>query len=51
VPRERQGPSYTTAVHPSGSAIDSVQQHWSEETGFDLDDEDTRPEQVGEDEL
>jgi hypothetical protein len=40
VPRERQGPSHTTAVHPSGSAIDSVQQYWSEETSFDLDEAD-----------
>jgi len=37
IPRERQGPSYATAVHPSGSAIESVQQYWSEETGYDLD--------------
>lgn len=31
VPRERQGPSTATAVHPSGSAIESVQQYASEE--------------------
>ncbi|HKJ53545.1 MAG TPA: MFS transporter [Gammaproteobacteria bacterium] len=42
VPLDRQGRSYTTAVHPSGSAIDSVQQYWSEETGIDLDENDER---------
>ena len=31
VPRARQGPSTATAVHPSGSAIESVQQYASEE--------------------
>jgi MFS family permease len=31
VPMERQGPVTTTAVHPSGSAIESVQQYASEE--------------------
>ena len=35
VPMARQGRSHATAVHPSGSAIDSVQQYWSEETGWD----------------
>jgi len=34
VPLEKQGRSHATAVHPSGSAIDSVQQYWSEETGW-----------------
>jgi len=34
VPMDRQGRSHATAVHPSGSAIDSVQQYWSEETGW-----------------
>ena len=37
VPLERQGPSTTTAVHPSGSAIESIQQYTSEETEFELD--------------
>ena len=36
VPLDRQGPSTTTAVHPSGSAIESIQQYTSEETEFDL---------------
>ena len=31
VPLERQWPSTTTAVHPSGSAIESIQQYTSEE--------------------
>jgi MFS family permease len=31
VPLERQGPSTTTAVHPSGSAIESTQQYTREE--------------------
>ena len=31
VPMARQGPSTATAVHPSGSAIESVQQYASEE--------------------
>lgn len=31
VPMERQGPSMMTAVHPSGSAIESTQQYASEE--------------------
>lgn len=33
VPLERQGPSTATAVHPSGSAIESVQHYASEEYG------------------
>ena len=36
VPREKQGRSTATAVHPSGSAIESIQQYTSDETGFDL---------------
>ncbi len=31
VPMERQGPTTATAVHPSGSAIDSVQQQYANE--------------------
>jgi MFS family permease len=38
VPLDRQGPSTPAAVHPSGSAIESIQQYTSEETEFDLDD-------------
>ena len=37
VPLDKQGPSTPTAVHPSGSAIDSIQQLTREETEFDLD--------------
>ena len=40
VPLAKQGPSTATAVHPSGSAIESIQQYTSEETEFDLDGED-----------
>jgi len=39
VPLNKQGPSTPTAVHPSGSAIESIQQYTSEETEFDLEDE------------
>ena len=39
VPLEKQGRSHATAVHPSGSAIESVQQYWSEETGSSADDD------------
>ena len=39
VPLDKQGPSTPTAVHPSGSAIDSIQQYTSEETEFDLEEE------------
>jgi hypothetical protein len=39
VPLDKQGPSTPTAVHPSGSAIESIQQYTSEETEFDLEDE------------
>ncbi|UCH39387.1 MAG: MFS transporter, partial [Gammaproteobacteria bacterium] len=38
VPLEKQGPSTATAVHPSGSAIESIQQYTSEETEFDFDE-------------
>jgi len=38
IPLEKQWPSTATAVHPSGSAIESVQYHTSEETEFDLDE-------------
>jgi len=37
VPLDKQGPSTPTAVHPSGSAIESIQQLTREETEFDLD--------------
>jgi MFS family permease len=37
VPLDKQGPSTATAVHPSGSAIDSIQQYTREETEFDLE--------------
>jgi MFS family permease len=39
VPLDKQGPSTPTAVHPSGSAIESIQQHTREETEFDLKDD------------
>ncbi|MCP5093407.1 MAG: MFS transporter, partial [Gammaproteobacteria bacterium] len=39
VPLDKQGHCTATAVHPSGSAIESVQQHTSEETEFELDEE------------
>lgn len=39
VPLEKQGPSTPTAVHPSGSAIESIQYYTSEETEFELDEE------------
>ncbi len=39
VPMDRQGRSHATAVHPSGSAIDSTQQYWSEETGWKAGEE------------
>ena len=39
VPLARQGPSHATAVHPSGSAIESIQQYSSEETEFDIEDD------------
>ncbi len=39
VPLDRQGPSTPAAVHPSGSAIESIQQYTCEETEFDLDED------------
>ncbi|MFZ9039609.1 MAG: MFS transporter [Gammaproteobacteria bacterium] len=39
VPLDKQVPSTATAVHPSGSAIESIQQYTHDETGFDLEDE------------
>ena len=39
VPLDKQLPSTATAVHPSGSAIESIQQYTSEETEFDLEEE------------
>ena len=41
VPLEKQVHSTPTAVHPSGSAIESVQYYTSEETEFDLGQEET----------
>ena len=38
VPLDKQGPSTPMAVHPSGSAIESIQQYTREETEFDLED-------------
>jgi MFS family permease len=39
VPLDKQGPSTPTAVHPSGSAIESIQQYTREETEFDLEED------------
>ncbi len=39
VPLDKQRPSTATAVHPSGSAIDSIQQYTREETEFDLEED------------
>ncbi len=39
VPLAEQGPCTPTALHPSGSAIESIQQYTCEETGFVLEDE------------
>ena len=39
VPMDKQGPSTPTAVHPSGSAIESIQQYTQEETKYDLEKE------------
>jgi MFS family permease len=36
---EKQRPGTTTAVHPSGSAIESIQQYTHDETEIDLDDD------------
>jgi MFS family permease len=41
VPMARQGPSTATAVHPSGSAIESVQQYASEEYDISAREEGT----------
>jgi len=37
IPLDKQGPSTATAVHPSGSAIESIQQYTRDETEFDLE--------------
>jgi MFS family permease len=37
VPMDKQGPSTPTAVHPSGSAIESIQQYTQEETEFEVE--------------
>jgi MFS family permease len=39
IPLDKQGPSTATAVHPSGSAIESIQQYTREETEFDLEED------------
>jgi MFS family permease len=39
VPLDKQRPSTATAVHPSGSAIESIQQYTREETEFDLEED------------
>ncbi len=39
VPLDKQGRSTPAAVHPSGSAIESIQQFTREETEFELEDE------------
>jgi len=39
VPLDKQRPGTTTAVHPSGSAIESIQQYTHDETEFDLEDD------------
>jgi MFS family permease len=39
VPLDKQRPGTATAVHPSGSAIESIQQYTHDETEFDLEDE------------
>jgi len=39
IPLDKQGPSTATAVHPSGSAIDSIQQYTREETEFELEED------------
>ena len=38
VPMDKQGPSTPTAVHPSGSAIESIQQYTQEETEIELEE-------------
>ena len=39
VPLDKQRPGTATAVHPSGSAIESIQQYTHDETEFDLEDD------------
>jgi MFS family permease len=39
VPLDKQRPGTVTAVHPSGSAIESIQQYTHDETEFDLEDD------------
>ncbi len=39
VPLDKQRPGTTAAVHPSGSAIESIQQYTHDETEFDLEDD------------
>ena len=39
IPLERQGPSTATAVHPSGSAIESIQLYTHDETEYTLQQE------------
>ena len=39
VPLDKQGPSTATAVHPSGAAIESVQQYASDEASDDFDED------------
>ena len=43
VPLARQGPSTTTAAHPSGSAIESIQQYTQEETITQWSDDEKTP--------
>ena len=39
VPLDKQRPGTATAVHPSGCAIESIQQYTHDETEFDLEDD------------
>jgi MFS family permease len=39
VPLDKQRPGTATAVHPSGSAIESIQQYTHDETEFDLEND------------
>ena len=43
IPLDKQGPSTPNAVHPSGSAIDAVQQWARDETEFEADEETAAP--------
>ena len=43
VPLDKQGPSTATAVHPSGSAIESIQQYTQEETITNWSGDDQAP--------